>query len=52
MDEQRFRAVAFLDVGLATAGLEIEDRVGVKLEGFEDAIDFGVLGRVLVSEVR
>lgn len=43
MDEEGFGAVAFLDVGFGASGLEVEDGVGVETEGFEDAVNFGVL---------
>jgi hypothetical protein len=43
MDEEGFFAVGFLDVFVGHARLEIEDIVGVGAEGFEDAVDFGVL---------
>ena len=43
MDEERFNAVAFLDIGFGHARLEVEDGIGVELEGFENAVDFCVL---------
>lgn len=49
MDEEGFFAVGFLDVFVGHARLEIEDIVGVGAEGFEDAVDFGVLNLYLVS---
>ena len=43
MDKKRFYAVAFLDIGFRHAWLEVEDCIGIEFEGFEDAVDFGVL---------
>jgi hypothetical protein len=43
MDEEGFHAVAFFDVVIWDTGLEVEDGIGIQTEGFEDAIDFGVL---------
>jgi hypothetical protein len=45
MDEEGFHAVAFLDVVVGYTGLQVEDGIRVKTEGFEDAVDFGVLER-------
>ena len=44
MDEEGFHAIAFLDVVVGYTGLQVEDGIGVETEGFEDAVDFGVLG--------
>jgi hypothetical protein len=41
--EQGFLAICDFDVGFRDAGLEVEDGVGVELEGFEDAVYFGIL---------
>lgn len=43
VDEEGFDAVAFLDVGLGNAWVEVEHGVRVEFEGFEDTVDFGVL---------
>ena len=43
MDEEGFFAVGFFDVFVWYAGLEVQDVVGVGAEGFQDAVDFGVL---------
>jgi hypothetical protein len=43
MDEEGFFAVGLFDVFVWHAGLEVEDVVGVGAEGFQDAVDFGVL---------
>jgi hypothetical protein len=44
MDEEGFHAVAFLDVVVGDTGLQVEDGIGIQTEGFEDAVDFSVLG--------
>ena len=44
MDEEGEGAVLSFYLGVWDTGLEIEDGVGVELELFEDAVDFGVLG--------
>ena len=46
MDEEGFDAVAFLDVGFGHARFEVEDGVRVEFEGFNDAVDFGILGEM------
>jgi hypothetical protein len=44
MDEEGFHAVAFLDVIVGYTWLKVEDGIGIQTEGFEDAVDFCVLG--------
>ena len=43
MNEEGLHAIAFLDVVVWDTGLQVENSVGIETEGFEDAIDFGVL---------
>ena len=43
MDEEGLFAVGDLDVTFGNSGEEVEDGVGVEANGFEDAIDLGVL---------
>lgn len=48
MDQERLLAVAFDDVAFGDAGEDVEDFVGVELEGFENTVDLGVLGKGVV----
>lgn len=43
VDEEGEFAVLDFDLGVRDARLEIEDGVGVEFEGFEDAVNFGIL---------
>lgn len=44
MDEEGFFVIEVFDVGFGGVGFQVEDGVGVQVEGFEDVVDFGVLG--------
>lgn len=44
VDEEGEFSVLDLYLAVRDAGLEVQDGVGVEFEGFEDAVDFGVLG--------
>ena len=50
MDEERLHTVAFLDVVVGHTRLQVQHSVGIETESFEDAVDLGVLMRV-VSEM-
>lgn len=43
VDEEGEFSVLNLDLSVWDAGLEVQDGVGVEFEGFEDAVDLGVL---------
>lgn len=43
VDEEGQFSVLDLYGGVGDPGLEVQDGVGVELEGFEDAVNFGVL---------
>ena len=49
VDQERFHAIAFLDVGFGHAGFQVEHGVRVEFEGFEDAVDFRILYGMAMS---
>lgn len=46
VNEERFHAVAFLDVGFGHAWFEVEHGIRIEFEGFEDAVYFGILNGI------